>query len=92
MHHAANETRTAQPTPEQLLKLLDSQLHLARAKRTATDRAPRRVALLAGALLLIIGGCCAALLVLQHLLSDLQTREIAPNPQAELTTGAGGNL
>ena len=74
-HHAVDETRNSQPTPEQLLKLLDCQLTLARTKRSTADTNPsRRTALLVGALLLIVGGCGAALLVLQHMLSDLRER------------------
>ena len=92
MHHAAHETRTPQPTPEQLLKLLDSQLHLARVKRTTADRAPRRTALLVGALLFIVGGGGAALLILQHLLSDLQERPRATSPQTEQSTAQNGNF
>ena len=81
-----DETRTTQPTPEQLVKLLDAQLQLTRTKRTA-DPAPRRTALLLGGLLLIVGGCCAALLVLQQMLSDLQ-RPPAPFPaQTEMAAG-----
>ena len=91
-HHAVNETRTPEPTPEQLLKLLDLQLASARTKRTTGDTTPRRTALLVGALLLIVGGCCAALLVLQHLLSDLQHRPVATNPQTEQATGQTGNF
>ncbi len=78
-----DETRTTQPTPEQLVKLLDAQLNLTRSKRTA-DPAPRRVALLVGGLLLIVGGCCAALLVLQQMLSDLQRHP----PVTQLQTAA----
>ena len=73
-HHAVDETRTSQPTPEQLLKLLEGQLTLARTKRTSEGHPSRRTALLAGALLLIVVGGGAALLVLQHLLSDLRER------------------
>ena len=81
-----NETRTTQPTPEQLVKLLDAQLTLTRARRAA-DPEPRRAALVVGGLLLIVGACCAALLVLQQMLSDLQ-RPPAPFPaQTEMAAG-----
>ena len=83
MHHAANETRTAQPTPEQLLKLLDAQLNVARTKRATEDHTPRRIALLAGALLLIVAGCGAALLVLQQMLSDLRQRPAVEGARTE---------
>ena len=81
-----DETRTTQPTPEQLVKLLDAQLNLTRSKRTA-DPAPRRVALLVGGLLLIVGGCCAALLVLQQMLSDLQRQPRSNPAQTEAAAG-----
>ena len=82
-HYAVDETRNSQPTPEQLLKLLDGQLTLARTKRSTADNSSRRTALLAGALLLIVGGGCAALLVLQHLLSDLRERGPADRARTE---------
>lgn len=73
-HSAVKETRTSEPTPEQLVKLLDCQLALARQKRATENHAPRRAALLAGGVLFIVVACCAALLVLQQMLSDLQHR------------------
>ena len=85
-HHAVDETRNPQPTPEQLLKLLDGQLTLARTKRSTEDNSSRRIVLLAGALLLIVGGCGAALLVLQHLLSDL--REHGPSDRTRTEQNA----
>jgi hypothetical protein len=87
-----NETRTSEPTPEQLLKLLDCQLTLARTKRATGDNSSRRTALLIGALLLIVGGCCVALLVLQQMLSDLQHRPGATGPQIEQSTAQNGNF
>ena len=82
-----DETRTLHGTPEQLVNLLDAQLHLARAKRSAEDQSPRRIALLIGGLLLIVGACCAALLVLQQMLSDLKQR--GPAESGETTIPAG---
>ena len=78
-----DETRNSQPTPEQLLKLLDGQLTLARTKRATADNPSRRTALLIGALLLIVGGCGAALLVLQYLLSDLRERGPSDSARTE---------
>lgn len=72
-----NETRTSEPTPEQLVKLLDCQLALARQKRATENKTPRRAALLVGGVMLIVVACCAALLVLQQMLSDLQHRPVA---------------
>ena len=80
-----------QATPEQLVKLLETQLHLTRAKRTG-DATPRRTALLVGGLLLIVGGCCAALLILQQMLSDLQRHPPAAPPQNEAPAGETKNL
>ena len=73
------------------MKLLDSQLNLARATRS-TGNTPRRTALLVGGLLLIVGGCCAALLLLQYLLSDLQHHPLATSPQAEQSAGRSKNF
>ena len=86
-----NETRMPQATPEQLVKLLDAQLHLTRARRTA-DPAPRSVALLAGGLLIIVAGCCAALLILQHMLSDLRQHAPVPPMQTQASAGEITNL
>ena len=85
-----NETRTSEPTPEQLIKLLDSQLTLARAKR-AGDNTPRRAALLVGGMLVIVAGCCVALLILQQMLSDLHEHPPAANPQAEQSAAQANN-
>ena len=71
--------------------MLEAQLSLARAKRTA-DPAPRRAALLVGGLLIIIAGCCAALLILQQMLSDLHHRAPVPAPSAEAPAGEVKNL
>ena len=86
-----NETRMPQATPEQLLKLLETQLTLTRARRAA-DHGPHRAALLAGGLILIVGGCCAALLVLQQMLSDLQQHPPAAPPQTVAPAGEIKNL
>ena len=70
-----DETKTPEPTPEQLLKLLDAQLAASRARRTQ-PRTQQRVAVLVGGVLLIVAGSCVALFILQQLLTDL------PQPQA----------
>ena len=87
-----DETRTPHATPEQLVNLLDAQLLLARAKRSAQSASPRRLALIVGGLLLIIGGCCAALLVLQQMLSDLQNRTPAQQRSVEQPAGETRNI
>ena len=86
-----DETRMPQATPEQLVKLLETQLNLTRAKRTG-DAAPRRTALLVGGLIIIVAGCCAALLILQQMLSDLQHRPPVAAPQLDARSGEMQNL
>ena len=76
-----NETRIPQPRPEQLVKLLDAQLHMTRGRRTE-DTGQRRIVVLVGGLLFIVVACGAALLILQHLLSDLRERGAAQAPQS----------
>ena len=90
-HQAMDETRMPQATPEQLVKLLETQLHLTRAKRTG-DATPRRAALLVGGLFIIVAGCCAALLILQQMLSDLQHRAPAAAPGMDAPAGETKNL
>ena len=90
IHHAVNETRTSQPTPEQLLKLLDSQLTLARTKREG-DTTPRRAALLVGGMLVIVAGCAVALFVLQQMLSDLREPRPTANGETEKIATQGEN-
>ena len=90
IHNAVNETRTSEPTPDQLIQLLDSQLTLARADRVG-DRAPRRAALLVGGMIFIVAGCCVALLILQQMLSDLHEIPPAANPQTGQSTAQSNN-
>ena len=90
IHHAVNETRTSEPTPEQLVRLLDSQLTLARAKR-AGDRTPRRAALLVGGMLVIVAGCFVALLILQQMLSELHENPPSANARPGQSAAQGHN-
>lgn len=91
IYKAVDETRTPQPTPEQLIKLLDFQLIMARAKR-APEKSPNRAAMLIGGLLFIVAGCGAALLLLQHLLSDLQHPPLATSPENAPATAQNANF
>jgi hypothetical protein len=70
---AMNEIRTSEPTPEQLLQVLESELamHRARRQRSSTNRTAWRV----GGVLLILGGAIAALLILQYAMSEIALRE-----------------
>ena len=86
-----NETRIPQATPEQLVKLLDAQLHLTRGQRTE-DTGPRRVVVLVGGLLFIVAACGGALLILQHMLSDLREHGASQVPQAGGPAGETRNF
>ena len=69
MSEEPQPSKTNEPTPEQLLKLIDVQIATARARRRET---PRRRALVAvSAILLIVLGLLAALLILQQMVADL---------------------
>jgi hypothetical protein len=74
-----NENRNLEATPDQLLKMLETQLAAVRNKR-GTANPHSRVLLLVGGLLLILAGCGAALLFLQQMLFDL------PHSSAEETS------
>jgi hypothetical protein len=67
-----DQTKSAEPTPEQLLKLLDLQIAAKRERRAATPS--RRGALIAVALVVIICGALVALLILQQMIADLPHR------------------
>lgn len=69
MSDPKDPTKIAEPTPEQLLKLLDLQIAAQRARR---QEAPgKRASLLVGGLIVIIGGALLALLFLQQMIADL---------------------
>jgi hypothetical protein len=65
-----NENTNPEVTPDELLKVLNTELVTMRKKRAKTNP-NSRVVLLAGGLLLILAGCGAALLILQQMLVDL---------------------
>ena len=64
-----DETKSDQPTPEQLLKMLDEQIAIQRKRKK--NSAARRAILLTVGLLVILGGLLAAMLLFQHMAQDL---------------------
>lgn len=66
------QTETAPPTPEQLLRLLDPQLEWERGKRAKRSR--NRASFLAVGVIVILGAAAVALVVGQQLLSELRDR------------------
>jgi hypothetical protein len=68
-----NENRSSDPTPEQLLQLLEMELSTKRAKRQRTSA--NRTAWRIGGILLMLGGAIAALLILQYAMTELTSRE-----------------
>lgn len=76
---ASQQTETAPPTPEQLLKLLDLQLAQERGKRAGKSH--HRATFLVAGILFIVAAAGIALSVAQGMLADLRERG-APPPQA----------
>lgn len=70
--NAPQQTETSQPTPEQLMQLLDVQLASERAKRPGRSR--NRAMILVFGLLAIVAAGGIALIVAQQMLLDLQDR------------------
>ncbi len=80
---ATKQTETPQPTPEQLLKLLDLQLQQERSKRTHKSR--NRATILVVGILAILAAAGVALVVAQGMLAELHDRGTlvpAPDPTA----------
>jgi hypothetical protein len=74
---ATKQIETPQPTPEQLLKLLDLQLNRERSKRTHKSR--NRATILVVGIVSILAATGVALIVAQGMLTELQNRaETAP--------------
>ncbi len=69
---ATKQTETPQPTPEQLLKLLDLQLQQERSKRTHKSR--KRATILVFGILAILAAAGVALVVAQGMLAELHDR------------------
>ena len=72
MSETSHQTKSTEPTPEQLMQLLDLQIASQKARRKGGRK--HRGTLLVGGILLIVGGLFAALLVLQQMASDLRPR------------------
>lgn len=81
------EIETPQATPEQLLTILEGQLHMQRARHGGAGR--NRAMLLVGGTLFIVIAAGIALVVLSQMLSDLQHGERQPTAQAAAPAGEG---
>lgn len=79
---APKQIESAQPTPEQLLKLLDLQLGQERNKREHRSR--NRATFLATGILFIIAAGGIALVVAQQMLAELQGRGGVPPSPTEM--------
>jgi hypothetical protein len=64
------ETQSSDPTPEQLVQLLDAQLAAHRSQRGKSHR--NRAIILVSGILLIVAAAGAALLILDQMLMDLR--------------------
>ena len=88
--NAMEEKKAAEPTPEQLLKLLELQLAETRLRRNAT--AGRRTTFRIVSVLILVLGAFGAVAVLMYMMEDLRasrqggqpTEELAENPPAEV--------
>jgi hypothetical protein len=69
MSEEPQPNKSAQPTPEQLMKLLDLQIAASRAKRKESPKRRSNVAVIG--ILIIILGIGVALLFLQQMVADL---------------------
>lgn len=77
MSEETQPTKSAEPTPEQLLKLLDLQIAANRAKRKESPGGRRTTIAMIGILLIILG-TGAALLILQQVMADLPSAHPGP--------------
>lgn len=80
------KTESTEPTPEQLLQILNLQLEQQRSQRGASSR--NRAVFLVGGLLFIVIGAGIALIILDQMLADLPTREAAA-PQTSSVEPSG---
>lgn len=76
-----DETKTDQPTPDQLLKMLDLQIAEQRKRKKSTPM--KRALFLMVGFMIIFGGLIAALLFFQYMMQDLPRR-----PKSEATAPA----
>lgn len=81
------ETGTGEPTPEQLMQILEAQLAARRSQSAASSR--NRAIFLVGGLLFILAAAGVALLVLDQMLSDLRQNG---RPTQTETAGVRGNF
>lgn len=72
----ANENKISQPTPEQLMKLLDLQMESMRSKRTDSQS---RNTVRAASILLILTSAAAALFYLMFVLDDARQEQRGRN-------------
>ena len=79
---AVNETKSLEPTPDQLLKLLD--LQLAQQRATRLHGSGKRTMIRIVGIFLILGGCVAAILILQYALSELRPGEGVERPMDQI--------
>jgi hypothetical protein len=70
MTETPHQTKSSEPTPEQLMQLLDLQITSQRSKRKGGTK--RRGLLLVSGLILILGLMFGALFVLQQMVGDLR--------------------
>lgn len=75
------KNKSPEPTPEQLLKMLDIQMATLRERRSA--QAPSRTAMRVFSLSFILIGVALALWVLMHLLEEMQATRPDEAPPAQ---------
>lgn len=68
---SANETKTSEPTPEQLLKILDLQMSKMRNKRANTES---KMTIRVASVLLVLTVAAGALFFLMTMLEDLRSQ------------------
>ena len=68
---SANETKTSEPTPEQLLKILDLQMSKMRSKRA---NAESKMTIRVASILLVLTVAAGALFFLMTMLEDLRSQ------------------
>ena len=66
-----DENKTAQPTPEQLLKLLESEMNASRNRRLKLES--KRRTMQVASIMFIVVGAAVAFWVLTFMLDDLQS-------------------
>jgi len=81
-----DENKTAQPTPEQLLKLLESEMNASRERRTKLE-ANRRSILLVSIFVIVIGAA-VALWALMFMLDDIHPAHHRGEPDSVQQDGS----